>query len=72
MGHSLVVVEHNLLMMRAADYVIDLGPGPAEAGGRVVAAGTPEKVAQAAGSVTAKFLAEELARVDLATEEAEE
>ena len=56
MGHSLIVVEHNLLMMQAADYIIDLGPGPAEEGGRVVAEGTPEKVA-AGGSATGKFLA---------------
>ena len=46
-GHSLIVVEHNLQMMKAADYIIDLGPGAAEHGGSVVAKGTPEKVARA-------------------------
>ena len=41
-GHSLIVVEHNLQMMKAADYIIDLGPGAADEGGRIVAQGTPE------------------------------
>jgi excinuclease ABC subunit A len=63
MGHSLIVVEHNLQMMRAADYIIDLGPGPAEMGGQVVAVGTPEEVARNEASVTGRYLAEELARV---------
>jgi len=60
-GHSLIVVEHNLALVRAADYVIDLGPGAAEHGGRVVAAGTPEQVAQAKESITGRFLAQSLA-----------
>ena len=55
-GHSLIVVEHNLQMMKAADYLIDLGPGAADQGGRVVAKGTPEMVARCAESVTARFL----------------
>jgi excinuclease ABC subunit A len=59
-GHSLLVVEHNLQMMKAADYIIDLGPGAAEEGGRVVAKGTPEMVARSRGSVTAGFLAKVL------------
>jgi excinuclease ABC subunit A len=59
-GHSLLVVEHNLQIMKAADYIIDLGPGAAEDGGQVVAKGTPEQVARAAGSVTAGFLAKVL------------
>jgi len=59
-GHSLIVVEHNLQMMKAADYIIDLGPGAADEGGRVVAKGTPEMVARASGSVTAGFLAKVL------------
>ena len=45
-GHSLIVVEHNLQMMKAADYIIDLGPGAAEEGGQVVAKGTPEIIAR--------------------------
>ena len=63
MGHSLIVVEHNLQMMRAADYIIDVGPGPAEMGGQIVAVGTPEEVARNPASVTGQYLAEELARV---------
>ena len=47
-GHSLIVVEHNLQMMKAADYIIDLGPGAADEGGRVVAKGRPEMVARSA------------------------
>ncbi len=57
-GHSLIVVEHNLQMMKAADYIIDLGPGAARQGGTVVASGTPEEVAQCAESVTGTFLSQ--------------
>jgi excinuclease ABC subunit A len=71
MGHSLIVVEHNLQMMRAADYVIDLGPGPAEAGGRIVAEGTPEEVAAKPESITRRYLAEELARVPTPLDESD-
>ena len=66
-GHSLIVVEHNLQMMKAADYIIDLGPGAADEGGQVVAKGTPEMVARAPGSVTAGFLAKVLAKRDSRT-----
>ena len=55
-GHSLIVVEHNLQMMKAADYIIDIGPGAADQGGRVVAKGTPEIVARSEESATARFL----------------
>jgi excinuclease ABC subunit A len=57
-GHSLIVVEHNAMLMRAADYCIDLGPGAAEEGGRLVAAGTPREVAKAKPSRTGKVLKE--------------
>lgn len=60
-GHSLIVVEHNLQLMKAADWIIDLGPGAAEAGGRIVAQGPPELVAQHAESVTGQYLRETLA-----------
>jgi excinuclease ABC subunit A len=60
MGHSLVVVEHNLLMLQAADYIVDLGPGAADEGGRVVAHGTPEEIAANPASITGKYLAAEL------------
>jgi excinuclease ABC subunit A len=56
-GHSLIVVEHNLQLMKAADYIIDLGPGAADQGGEVIAAGTPEEVAGEPRSATAEFLA---------------
>ncbi len=56
-GHSLIVVEHNPQMMKAADYIIDLGPGAADDGGRVVVQGTPEKVARCGDSATGRFLA---------------
>jgi excinuclease ABC subunit A len=55
-GHSLIVVEHNMQMMKAADYIIDLGPGAADEGGEVVVKGAPEVVARHAGSATAAFL----------------
>jgi excinuclease ABC subunit A len=61
-GHSLIVVEHNLQLMKAADWIIDLGPGAADEGGRVVVAGTPEEVATNADSVTGRILAAEFAR----------
>jgi excinuclease ABC subunit A len=57
MGHSLIVVEHNQLLMQAADWIIDLGPGPAEQGGRVVAEGPPEKIVLREDSATGRFLA---------------
>ena len=57
-GHSLIVVEHNLQLIKAADYVIDLGPGAADEGGQVVAQGTPEMVAKQSHSITGRFLAE--------------
>jgi excinuclease ABC subunit A len=55
-GHSLVVIEHNPQVIASADYVIDLGPGAGPAGGRVVAAGTPEQIAAQPESVTGRFL----------------
>ena len=61
-GHSLVVVEHNLQLMKAADWIVDLGPGAAAEGGRVVVAGTPEEVAACEESVTGRFLARALER----------
>ncbi|GIW92246.1 MAG: UvrABC system protein A [Pirellulaceae bacterium] len=56
-GHSLIIVEHNVQMMKAADYLIDLGPGAGDEGGRVVVAGTPEEVARCPESITGRFLA---------------
>jgi excinuclease ABC subunit A len=56
-GNTVVVIEHNLDVVKRADHVIDLGPGGGDTGGRVVASGTPEKVAVAKGSVTGPYLA---------------
>jgi excinuclease ABC subunit A len=56
-GHSLIVVEHNLQIVKAADYIIDLGPGAADEGGEIVAQGTPEEIAACDASVTGRFLA---------------
>jgi excinuclease ABC subunit A len=61
-GHSLIVVEHNLQLIKAADYLIDLGPGAADEGGAVVVQGTPEMVANHDQSVTGRFLADVLKR----------
>ena len=55
-GHGLIVVEHNAMLMQAADYLIDLGPGSADEGGRVVATGSPAEVAQVAESKTGQVL----------------
>jgi excinuclease ABC subunit A len=55
-GHSLIVISHNLQLMRGADYIIDLGPGAADAGGRIVATGTPEQIAACPESLTGRAL----------------
>jgi excinuclease ABC subunit A len=61
LGNTVIVVEHNLDVIKTADWVIDLGPEAGEAGGRVVAQGTPEAVAQVSASHTGRILAEVLA-----------
>ena len=55
-GATVIVIEHDLDIIRSADYIIDMGPGGGAAGGRVVAAGTPAEIAAAPDSVTGKFL----------------
>lgn len=60
-GNSVVVIEHNLDVIVQADWVIDLGPEGGGAGGRVVAVGTPERIAGHPSSHTGRFLAERLA-----------
>ncbi|MCF3963967.1 excinuclease ABC subunit UvrA [Streptomyces fuscigenes] len=60
-GDTVIVVEHDMGVVAGADWVVDLGPGAGDAGGRVVAAGPPGRVARAAGSRTAPYLARRLA-----------
>ena len=59
-GNTVVLVEHDLDTIASADWVIDLGPGGGDQGGRVVATGTPQEVATAEGSATAPYLAARL------------
>ena len=59
-GHSLIVIEHNLQLLKHADWVIDLGPGAADLGGKIVVQGTPEEVAQCEESMTGRYLKSEL------------
>ncbi|MFH1713185.1 MAG: excinuclease ABC subunit UvrA [Candidatus Jacksonbacteria bacterium] len=59
-NHTVVVIEHNLDVIKTADYIIDLGPGGGKHGGRIVACGTPEEIAQCEQSLTGKYLAKVL------------
>ncbi|WP_324027894.1 excinuclease ABC subunit UvrA [Maribacter sp. BPC-D8] len=59
-GHSIVVIEHNIELIKCADYIIDLGPGGGENGGQLLAEGTPEEVAKSKKSYTASYLKEKL------------
>jgi excinuclease ABC subunit A len=61
-GNTVVVIEHNLEVIKTADWIIDLGPEGGDAGGEIVAAGTPEDIAAAKGSYTGAFLKPVLAR----------
>ena len=59
-GHTVLIIEHNMDVIKCADHVIDLGPEGGEAGGQIVACGTPEEVAQVTTSYTGHFLKEKL------------
>lgn len=59
-GNSVIVIEHNLDVIKVADYLIDMGPGGGKDGGKIIATGTPEDVARVKVSETGKFLKEEL------------
>ena len=55
-GNTVVVIEHNLDLIKTADHIIDLGPEGGDMGGQIVAQGTPEQVAQNPGSFTGQYL----------------
>ncbi|WP_136465303.1 excinuclease ABC subunit UvrA [Flagellimonas onchidii] len=59
-GHSVIVIEHNIELIKCADYIIDLGPEGGENGGHLVAEGTPEEIVQNKASFTAKYLTEKI------------
>ncbi len=61
-GNTVIVIEHNLDVIKSADWVIDMGPEGGAGGGTVVAQGTPEEVATVEDSFTGRYLAEVLAR----------
>ena len=55
-GATVVVIEHDLDVIRNADYIIDMGPGGGEAGGKIVASGTPEEIKENENSITGRYL----------------
>ena len=59
-GNTVLVIEHNLDVIKSADWIIDLGPEGGDKGGRVIAEGPPEVIATTPESITGKFLSEEL------------
>jgi excinuclease ABC subunit A len=60
MGNTILIIEHNLDVIKCADWIIDMGPEGGDAGGRIVATGTPEQIVQAGNSYTAQFLRHKL------------
>ena len=59
-GHTILIIEHNMDVIKLADHVIDLGPDGGDRGGNLVITGTPEEVAQCQESVTGQYLKEKL------------
>jgi excinuclease ABC subunit A len=59
-GNTILIIEHNMDVIKLADYIIDIGPEGGKGGGKVVAKGTPEEIADNKKSYTAKFLKKEL------------
>ena len=55
-GNSIVIIEHNLDVIKTADWIVDLGPEGGDGGGRIIAEGSPEQVAKVKGSYTGKYL----------------
>ena len=62
-GNTVIVIEHNLDVVKSADHLIDIGPDGGNAGGRIIATGTPEQVAATKASYTGEFLKELLGKV---------
>ena len=62
-GNTVIVIEHNMDVIKTADYIIDLGPEGGDEGGNIVAEGTPEELAESSKSYTGNFLKTELQRV---------
>ncbi|MDE6489836.1 MAG: hypothetical protein K2L49_01595, partial [Muribaculaceae bacterium] len=60
LGHTVIIIEHNMDVIKCADHVIDIGPEGGEAGGYVVASGTPEEIAACRASYTGHYLAGKL------------
>jgi excinuclease ABC subunit A len=63
-GNTVIVIEHNLDLIKAADWIIDLGPEGGEGGGQIIAEGTPEDISRNSDSPTGQFLKEELNRTE--------
>ena len=59
-GHTILIIEHNMEIIKCADYVIDLGPDGGDKGGSLVAKGTPEEIVECKDSFTGKYLQEKL------------
>ena len=59
-GHSILIIEHNMEIIKCADHVIDLGPDGGDRGGNLVASGTPEQIALCEESITGRYLKEKL------------
>ena len=59
-GHTIIVVEHNMDVIKCADHIIDLGPEGGKRGGEIVACGTPEEIVKCERSITGRYLAEKL------------
>jgi Excinuclease ATPase subunit len=57
-GNTVVIIEHNLDVLKSVDYIFDMGPDGGQAGGRIISQGTPEQIAKDSASVTGRYLAE--------------
>ena len=62
-GNTIIVIEHNMDVIKVADYIVDIGPEGGQAGGKIICTGTPQEIAKNKASITGKFLKEELTRI---------